>query len=86
MKVWEEMYGQEIYGQDADGNRGVMITMYELEYTEEEYEDIAMILLGEGYTYEDTGVVEIFYNGIYLDINIEEYKDTMMKLGGDDVK
>ena len=76
MKVW-----QENYGQDADGNRGMMITDYELEYTTQEQEEIAEILYNKGYTSEDTGSAEIEYEGIdYVEVDVEEYVDELKAL------
>lgn len=76
MKTW-----REVYGEDADGNRGVMTDMYELEYTKQEKEDIAEIL------YEAfvslcgiTGGATIVYNDIEIEVEIEEYHDELITL------
>ncbi len=63
------------YGADADGNRGMKVTEYELEHTKEEIEEIATILFELGTTSEDTGNAEIAYDGIDIDVDISDYKE-----------
>jgi len=80
MKVWREEYGA-----DADGNRGVMQTMYELEHTDEEKQEIAEILY-DGFVNLSgvTGEENIEYNGIEIEVEIEEYYDELIKMAKED--
>ena len=72
---------KEEWGSDADGNRGILVDMYKLEYTKQEKEDIAKIL------YEAfrslcglTGVATIEYKGVEIEVEIEEYYDELISL------
>ena len=79
MKVWREKYGQ-----DADGNRGVMMTFTELEYTEQENEEIAEILYNKGYNSQDSGTFDIEYEDHDVSIEVSEYSEEIAKIEKDD--
>ena len=71
------------YGCTIDGNRGRLMTEYELEHTEEELQEIAEILYADGYTHECTGNTEIEYEGILIDVCCSDYKDEIYQLEKD---
>ena len=75
MKVWTEMYGA-----DADGNRGVLTTYWELEGTEVENEEIARILYEQGFTTDDDGTTTIEYQDMEIEVDVEEYMADIMML------
>ena len=75
MKVWKENYGA-----DADGNRGEMVTMYELEGTDAEIEDIAEILYDSFIDGEVQGLKEIEYEGLTIEVEISDYQDKLIEL------
>ena len=80
-----KIYYDSNYGADADGNRGISITEYELEYTEEEYNEIAEILFENGYTSEDSGTINISYMDLDdIEVKIDDYKDEIYKLEKED--
>lgn len=68
MKQWLEKYGC-----DADGNRGQMVTMFELDNSKQEREDIAELLAEANYTAEDEGGATVVLDGIEIDVEIDEY-------------
>lgn len=75
MKTWKENYGE-----DADGNRGQMVTMYELEGTDAEIEDIAEILYDSFIDGEVQGLKEIEYEGLTIEVEISDYQDKLIEL------
>jgi len=75
MKVWRENYGA-----DADGNRGQMVTMYELEGTDAEIEDIAEILYDSFIDGEVQGLKEIEYEGLTIEVEISDYQDKLIEI------
>lgn len=79
MEIWTE----KNYGADADGNRGVKMTMFELDDSEEERLDIAEHLILKGYTAEDSGSVEITFHGIDMDVDVAEYSAEIAELEKD---
>lgn len=75
MKSWRENYGA-----DADGNRGQMAIMYELEGTDAEIEDIAEILYDSFIDGEVQGLKEIEYEGLTIEVEISDYQDKLIEL------
>ncbi len=75
MKTWRENYGA-----DADGNRGQMVTMYELEGTDAEIEDIAEILYDSFIDGEVQGLKEIEYEGLTIEVEISDYQEELIEL------
>lgn len=76
MKIFEDSN----YGADADGNRGETAYFYELENTKQEMFDIASILFHQGVASDETGAMEIEYEGITIEVKIEDYKDLIFGL------
>ena len=72
------------YGADADGNRGHSVTEFELEYTTVEGLEIAEILFNLGVPSDQTGSVEIPYEGIDIDVKVSDYKSELEALEGED--
>ena len=75
MTTWYENYGA-----DADGNRGVKTLFWELEDTEEEREEIAEILFEMGTESGSTGMTEITYEGIDIDVDTSDYTEELTQL------
>ena len=75
MKTWYENYGE-----DADGNRGVRTLMYELENTDEEKSDISQILYDFNFSSEDSGTTEIEYDGVNIEVLVEDYSDELKEI------
>ncbi len=75
-----KIYTDKNYGADIDGNRGHQVTEYELEYTRDETEEISEILFECGYTSEDIGSVEIEYQDIYIEVDLQDYFVELEKL------
>lgn len=75
MKTWRENYGA-----DADGNRGQMVTMYELEGTDAEIEYIAEILYDSFIDGEVQGLKEIEYEGLTIEVEISDYQEELIEL------
>ena len=74
MKTWRENYGT-----DADGNRGVMVDMYELEHTDDEVAEIVEIIYEDFLQGEVKGTKEIELDGINVEIYMEDYKDEIVE-------
>lgn len=77
MEVW-----QELYGADADGNRGQLTTFAELD--ESDTEDIIENIYGYFVDGKTSGVVEIEIDGFTFDIDIEDYIDELIERAGTD--
>lgn len=80
MRVWDEMYGS-----DADGNRGVMITCYELEGTKVEREEIAVIIYDNFIEGNASGTLHIKFEGVSdVEVEIEDYIVELLAIAKDD--
>ena len=80
MKIWKDAYGD-----DADGNRGVMETFYDFEDTEEEREQIAELLYEDFLQGKVYGYTEIEWNDeLIIDVCIEEYHTELLELLNED--
>ena len=80
MKTWRENYGA-----DADGNRGEMVDMYELEHTDEEISDIVEIIYEDFIQGRVKGVKEIELDGINVEIDVGDYKDDILEKIANDI-
>ena len=68
------------YGADADGNRGRETLMYELEDTPKERQAIADELVNLGYTIEDKGILMLTFEGVNIEIYIQDYHKEMQNV------
>lgn len=78
MKKW-----METYGEDADGNRGTKVQMFELDDSIYERSDIAELLILKGLSTEDSGSTTVDYEDCEVPITIEEYHEEMRLLEKD---
>lgn len=74
MRTWKE-----VYGDDIDGNRGIIVDMYELEHTDEEISAIVEILYEDFLQGDTKRTKEIELDGINIEVDIEDYKDKILE-------
>ena len=74
MITWDENYGE-----DADGNRGWNVTMYKLEDTKQEREEIAYILYERDASL-DKRVITIEYEGVDIEVIPFDYTAEVKEL------
>lgn len=75
MRIWKEKYGC-----DADGNRGVMMTFYELENTQDERWEIAEKLYESFVDLTTVKMHEIEYEDIVIEVELDEYYPELLEM------